>query len=412
MRILFLTQVLPYPLDAGPRLRAYYVLRHLATHHEVLLISFTRADDTPEAVAHLRQVCAGVYTTPMIRSPLRNIRAVIAALMRRVPMIIARDHSAAMYALIADAVAEHAPIDAVHADQTSMAQYALFAAARQSPAPRLILDAHNALHQVFRRLAEPPSHPLRRPLWAWEADRLEAYERQTYAQFDEVVFVTPIDLARFALPAARVIPICVEPAAPIAHTVTPASRQVLFVGTLFWPPNAEGVAWFIREVWPLVHARCTDARLLVVGKRPPAALMQLADATLGVEMPGYIEDLTDLIVHSAVFVVPLHAGGGMRVKIVDAWSWGIPAVSTTIGAEGLEYVADEHLLIADDADAFAAAIIRLFVDPVLATRLRAAGRQLVEATYDWRRVYAAWDAIYASPLSIPPFRAKLGTPCN
>jgi len=411
MRILVLTQVLPYPLDAGPKLRAYYVLRRLAAHHEVLLVSFTRAEDAPAAVAHLQQFCAGVYTAPMIRSLHHDVRAVIAALTQHAPVLIARDRRTAMHKLIASVMAEHAPIDAVHADQTSMVQYALFAAAQQSPTPRLVLDAHNALHQVFRRLAEPPGHPLRRRLWAWEADRMEAYERRTYAQFNEVIFVTATDRARFALPAARVIPICVEPAAAVAPAAS-APPQVLFVGTLFWPPNAEGVTWFIREVWPLVRARCADARLLVVGKRPPAALMQLAAITPGVEMPGYVENLTNLIAQSAVFVVPLHAGGGMRVKIVDAWSWGLPVVATTIGAEGLDYIAGEHLLIADDADAFAAATARLLADPVLADRLRRAGRQLVDAAYDWRRVYPAWDAIYPPTLPISPAYAKLRTLCN
>jgi glycosyltransferase involved in cell wall biosynthesis len=411
MRILFLTQVLPYPLDAGPRLRAYYVLRHLAAHHEVLLVSFTRPDDAPEAVAHLRHFCAGVYTTPMLRSHWRTMRAAVAALAHDQPVIIARDRSAAMHALIASVMAEHAPIDAVHADQTSMVQYALFAAAQGSPRPRLVLDAHNALHQVFHRLAEQARNPLRRRLLAWEADRLEAYERRTYAQFDAVVFVTATDRACFALPAARVIPICVEPAAPIAP-VANAPPQVLFVGTLFWPPNAEGVAWFIREVWPAVRARCADARLLVVGKRPPAALMQLAAITPGVEMPGYVADLAGPIAQSAVFVVPLHAGGGMRVKIVDAWSWELPVVATTIGAEGLDYVADEQLLIADDADAFAAATARLLADPALAARLRRAGRQRVETAYDWQRVYPAWDAIYPPSLPKSPAYATLGTLCN
>jgi glycosyltransferase involved in cell wall biosynthesis len=102
----------------------------------------------------------------------------------------------------------------------------------------------------------------------------------------------------------------------------------------------------------------------------------------------------------------------MRVKIVDAWSWGIPVVATTVGAEGLAYTAGEHLLIADDAAAFADATVRLLTDPEQAAHLRSAGRRLVEASYDWRRIYAAWDAIYAPTLPILPFRAKLEAPCN
>lgn len=397
MRILFLTQVLPYPLDAGARLRAYFVLRHLATHHEVFLVSFTRPEDSLEAVGHLRRFCAGVYTVPMLRSHWRTARAAVAALTHDQPVIIARDRSAAMYALITSVMAEHAPIDAVHADQTSMVQYALFAARQVAPRPLLVLDAHNALHQVFHRLATQAHDPLRSCLLAWEAGRLATYERRTYAQFDSVVFVTATDRAHFILPAAHVIPICVEPA-PLITPAANTTPQVLFVGTLFWPPNAEGVTWFIREVWPLVRAGCADARLLVVGKRPPTTLTQLATITPGVEMLGYVADLMNLIACSSVFVVPLRAGGGMRVKIVDAWSWGIPVVSTTIGAEGLEYGVDEHLLIADDAATFAAATLRLLDDPALAAQLRSAGRQRVESTYDWRHVYAAWDAIYPPPL--------------
>ncbi|MFZ1769441.1 MAG: glycosyltransferase family 4 protein [Caldilinea sp.] len=417
MKIVFLTQVLPYPLDAGPKLRAYYVLRQLAAQHEVLLVSFSRQEDRADHVEHLRQFCAGVYIVPMVRSARRTLCAVVTALAHKEPVIIARDRVAAMRRRIEDVFAAHGPVDAVHADQTSMVQYALGAADLQTPRPRLVLDAHNALHQVFRRLAEQAGNPLRRRLLAWEAERLAAYETERYAQFDEVVFVTEIDRARLDLSHAHVIPICVEPqveamCAVAAPTAQVKPRQVLFVGTLFWPPNAEGAAWFVREVWPLVLKQCPDARLVIAGKRPPISLLQLADAAQHVVVTGYVDDLTTLVAQSTLFIAPLHAGGGMRVKIVDAWNWGIPVLATTVGAEGLDCVAGEHLLIADAADAFAAAAVRLLDDPALAARLCEAGRRLVAHAYDWRRVYAAWDGVYAGALSFSPARAQQETLCN
>ena len=97
---------------------------------------------------------------------------------------------------------------------------------------------------------------------------------------------------------------------------------------------------------------------------------------------------------SRVFVVPLRAGGGMRVKILEAWARGVPVVSTTIGAEGLHYRAGHDILIADNPADFAAAVNAILADRALAQRLAAAGRATVEQHYDWRRVYPAWDAIY------------------
>jgi glycosyltransferase involved in cell wall biosynthesis len=114
-----------------------------------------------------------------------------------------------------------------------------------------------------------------------------------------------------------------------------------------------------------------------------------------IEAPGYVENVEPFWARSQVFIVPLHAGGGMRVKILDAWAQGLPVVSTTVGAEGLHYQNGENILIADTPEAFAQAVLAVLRDPGLAGRLAAAGRQNVEQHYDWRRIYPAWDAIYA-----------------
>jgi glycosyltransferase involved in cell wall biosynthesis len=109
-----------------------------------------------------------------------------------------------------------------------------------------------------------------------------------------------------------------------------------------------------------------------------------------------VDDPTPLLAETAVFIVPLHAGGGMRVKILDAWTWGLPIVSTTIGAEGIAIRPGENILIADAAPAFAEALIRLLQNPTQAETIAQAGRAWVERHYNWRTVYPAWDQIYAS----------------
>jgi glycosyltransferase involved in cell wall biosynthesis len=232
-----------------------------------------------------------------------------------------------------------------------------------------------------------------------EARTLAGYEADVCRRFDRVVTVTGEDrrlLQALCADGGRpmtVIPICVDPAEKPLVARKPDARRVLILGTMFWPPNVEGALWFAREVWPRVLRELSDALLTIVGKNPPPAVQQLAGPN--VEVTGYVADPTRYLEESAVFLVPLRAGGGMRVKILDAWCWGIPIVSTTIGAEGIEVHPGENILIADDAPSFAREVIRLLKDPPLAERLRRNGRQSVEEQYNWRTVYAKWDEVYA-----------------
>jgi glycosyltransferase involved in cell wall biosynthesis len=167
------------------------------------------------------------------------------------------------------------------------------------------------------------------------------------------------------------------------------------VGALHWPPNAQGIAWFARQGWPAVYAGEPDARLTIVGKAAPPEVTALPQELPSVEVLGYVEDLQPLLAETAVFLVPLLAGGGMRVKIVDAWTWGVPVVATAIGAEGLEYADGENLLLGETAAELAAATLRILREPELGERLAAAGRRTAEEAYGWRVVYRAWDSIYS-----------------
>jgi glycosyltransferase involved in cell wall biosynthesis len=149
--------------------------------------------------------------------------------------------------------------------------------------------------------------------------------------------------------------------------------------------------WFAERVLPQVRQQVPEAAFTVIGKNPPAGL-----EGEGVEITGYAIDPRPYLAETAVFIVPLHAGGGMRVKILDAWCWGLPIVSTTIGAEGIDITPRQDILIADTAEAFAGAVIDVFKDRSLAERLGQYGRRTVREKYDWRVVYSSWDDVYRS----------------
>jgi glycosyltransferase involved in cell wall biosynthesis len=163
---------------------------------------------------------------------------------------------------------------------------------------------------------------------------------------------------------------------------------------MHWPPNADGARWFAMTILPSVLAQQPRACFLAVGKQPPNSLLKAAAGC--VEAPGYVDDPQPYWNRSQAFVVPLRAGGGMRVKILEAWARGVPVVATTVGAEGITYRAGENILIADTPQAFAEGVLAILKDAALAERLAIGGRAAVEQHYDWRQIYAAWEAVYAA----------------
>jgi polysaccharide biosynthesis protein PslH len=396
MRILFLSQVLPYPLDAGPKMRSYFVLRHLIQEHEVTLLTFVRDTDRPQDIAHLADLCHAVQTVPMCRTQLRDLKFLAQSLMSQTPFLILRDQMPAMTAKIRELVNAE-PFDVIHADQLWMAQYAL-AAKAESPRVKLILDQHNAVHLIPQRLAEAETNPVKQAFLAREARLLTAYEPEICGQFDHVVWVTEEDrhaVAAWSKPAngptsSTVIPICADPAHVKPVERVAKSCRITFLGGLHWPPNAQGVLWFAKHIFPQVRAEVPGAVLTVIGKNPPSGL-----AGEGVEATGYVVDPMPYLTETAAFIVPLHAGGGMRVKILDAWSWGLPIVSTAIGAEGIETEHEKNILIADTAESFAEAVIRILNDPTVAQQLGQNGRQRVLEKYNWQVTYSAWDKVYS-----------------
>ncbi len=412
--MLFLTQVLPYPLDAGPKVRAYYMLRHLAARHDVILASFVRTGDTAAAVDHLRGVCAEIHTVPMQRSWVHNVRAGVKGLATGLPIVIARDEIGAMASTLRKLV-WRLSIDVVHADQTSMAGYGQLAASSASRRPVTLLDQHNAIHQLSARMASGTRQPLVRQVMRREARAFARYEAAMCRAYDAVLTVTAADrdhlLALYPSPereqlASRftVVPICIDPAQtspiappPLTPHPSPLTPLILHLGTMFWPPNVAGVLWFARDVLPIIHISRPDARFVVVGKDPPPAVQALA-ADPRVTVTGYVADPAPYLAGADAFVVPLAAGSGMRVKILDAWLWGLPIVSTTLGAEGIDVHPGDDILLADDPAAFAHAVLRLLADPNLNHHLRLQGRAWVEAHYSYNVVYPRVDEVYDSLL--------------
>ena len=400
MRILLLTQVVPFPPDSGPKIKTHNVLRYLAQHHEVHLVSFARSAVEEQHAQTLLRYCSTVTTVPLHRSRTRDALCLASSLIRGRSFLIARDNSAAMRKVIRDLVARQ-QFDAVHADQLSMAQFA-----EHLPVPLRVLDEHNAVWTIVKRAAAREAWGPSRMLAEVEWRRLRAYEGDVCGRFDRVTVVSEEDGQALDRATGRVlttftIPIAVDVDEFAFAPRTAQSRHVVSVATMFYPPNVEGVYWFATEVFPRVRASLPDVEFRIVGSRPPNSIRKLATPDSGISVLGYIAELEPVLAECAVMIVPVHSGSGMRVKILEAFARGVPVVSTTIGVEGIEAQPDQHLLVADEPEDFAQAVIRLVTRADEAARLARAGRALVEARYDWRTALTGLDSIYKLPTGSP-----------
>jgi glycosyltransferase involved in cell wall biosynthesis len=169
---------------------------------------------------------------------------------------------------------------------------------------------------------------------------------------------------------------------------------VLSLAAPGWSPNAEGIAWFAREVFPLVRRAVPDSQLYICGAQPTPELRALAEGNPSIEVTGFVNP-RPYLEQAAVLIAPLRSSGGMRVMLPEALARGVPVVATSVACAGLDLTPGEHLLLADTPSAFADAVALLLRDPELGGRLASAARHHVLERYDWRAVYPAIDQVYA-----------------
>jgi glycosyltransferase involved in cell wall biosynthesis len=263
-----------------------------------------------------------------------------------------------------------------------------------------VLTLENVTWSYYENRARAERRRLHRAALAAEARRWRRFDLDRFRDYDALVTVSEHDadlLSRATPTRVEAIPSGVDTRAlhpgPVAGGAPPA---LIFTGTMSWPPNAEGLRWLLREVWPRVRDAVPDARLLAVGGRAPEDVRRLAAADDRVELPGRVPELEPWFERASVVVIPILSGAGIRLKVLDALASGRAIVSTTMGAEGAVVRDGEHLVLADDPQAFADATIALLRDRERAAALGANARRLAEERYDWRVLGDRFAALLAA----------------
>lgn len=389
-RLLFVSPRFVFPADSGGKIRTTQVLRGLkGGAFDVTLVSPSSAREAADHAASIARACDRFVWWPEARNGrFRRLRRLV-HLASPLPLPVADDRSAAGRRLVAGELAngyDVAVFDFPHA--AVLAPTAI--------APASVLFTHNIESEIFRRHAEVTANPLMRWVWRDQLRKMLAFEGEVLRRFDVVVAVSERDervfRADFGAVNVRTIPTGVD-VDYFDYSAPAAAPVVVFTGAMDWAANIDGIAFLMDEVWPLVRAEVSEARMVVVGRNPPPLLVAKAKGRgLPWTFTGFVDDVRLHVHRAAAYVIPLRVGGGTRLKVFEAMAMGCPIVSTTIGVEGLPVTADEHYLRADDAPAFARGIVRLLRDRPLGRELSQRARDHVAAGFSFTIAARAFEA--------------------
>jgi len=382
MRIAVFTPYLPYPPDTGGKIRSYYLLLALTTRFEVDLYTVYYGKRPSEAhVKALRKHCRRVVLFHLKR-PWRTrdrVRRTLAPLPR------AADHFHTPHSL--EQARQHlcdGRYDLIIADEMCMTPYA-----ELSPDLPKVIIRHKVDYAHYKEVAMARPWGLEKVLDLIEATKLRRYGRAKMPLYQAYLACSEQDAALIRRDAPD-IPALVIPNGADLRTFVPSGAPkprdpiLLYVGSMHYYPNIDAVQFFFDKVHRSIRRAVPNVRVQIVGHAPPPEIQQL-DRLPGVDVTGTVPDVWPYYDQATVFIIPLRLGGGTRLKIVEAMAMGLPVVSTTIGAEGLDVHPGEDILIADDAASFTQSVLQLLSDPDLRAHIAEGGRVLAQR-YDWREL--------------------------
>ncbi len=382
MRILQLCPKVPWPADDGGRVAMRMLALSLrAAGASVRTLSLNpakhRADLTalPEEARTLRLEAVDVDTSVTVGGALRS-------LLFGGSYNVERFLSGAFERRLLEVVREEPP-DVVLLESLFMVPY--LPALRSATRAPVVLRSHNVEHRIWEGLARVERAGAKRFYLQHLSNRLREYEAATVNDLDAVLPVTREDADDYRQLGAR-IPVHVSPVGIATSECPDRSGQgdpltLVFLGSLDWTPNLDAVRWFLESAWPLVRRAVPGARFHVGGSNPPRGL-EGAFRVEGARFLGRVTDAREFLASGAAMVVPLLAGGGVRVKILEAMALGVPVVSTRLGATGIDACDGEEILLADGPDLLAGACAALLADRNRAVSIGRAGRRRVTTFFD------------------------------
>ncbi|HEV3204484.1 MAG TPA: glycosyltransferase family 4 protein [Gemmataceae bacterium] len=404
LHVVIVDEELPYPPNTGKRLRTFNLLSRLARNHQLTYIHHQNAD--PEEARRAASAFADhdIETIRVHRQIPKKLGIgfygkLAANLLSPLPYSVSSHRSSELPKALRAYAASHA-VDLWQCEWTPYADNLQDLAG----VPRLIM-AHNVESVIWQRYFETEVNPLNRWYIGKQWKKFERFERRAFSGADRIVAVSAEDADRiknqFGAPHVDVVDNGVDTEYFRPFPGLRQNDRIIFVGSLDWRPNLDGVAQLLEKVFPAVQAAIPSARLCIVGRNPPSWLAKQIAKYANIELHGNVPDVRPFLAQSGVMAVPLRIGGGSRLKILEALASGLPVVSTQIGAEGLCLQPGRDLIVVERIDQMAEALVRTICHPDTASGMAECGRKHVLERYDWNFLADRLERIWLDCVNVP-----------
>lgn len=378
MKILFLSRWFPEPADNGSKLRILNLLRGLARHYEVTLLSFSDQPEVSREAKQVQSLCTESHIIPWREFNPHSARATLGFLSLS-PRWLIDTFSQEMAAEIARQL-NGKKYDLIIASQLPMAAYYPYF----KDVPAIFEEMELGLYVDDLQRSARWTQRLRRQV-AWIKLRVYLSRLLKHIRAVTVVSDAERELAVGNFPRLKkitVIPNGMDVDAYAEIAWTPKPHTMIFTGSFRYSVNYEAMVWFVGKVFPLILNKIPDAELIITGDHLDLPL----PAQKNTQLTGRVDDVRQWVANSAVALAPLWSGGGTRLKVLEAMALGVPVVATSKGAEGLGAQHGTHLFVVDSPEEFAARVIELMQDQALASRIAFNAREFVKANFDWNIV--------------------------
>jgi sugar transferase (PEP-CTERM/EpsH1 system associated) len=398
--LLFLTQRIPYPPIKGEKIRPYHVLQHLRRSFDIHLGTLVDDPADRQHIPAVQAMCAGSHFATLDRR--RAKVTCLAGLLTGEPLSVTffRDRGLARWV---QGVMDRVRPVAIYVFSSNMAPYVL---GRRGRERACVVDLTDVDSEKWRAYAEAGAPPMR---WVHHREwrRVAALEARILRECDWSTFVSNEEAALFARlnpghdGRIRAISNGVDcsyfdPALPWDAPYRTDHPTFVFTGTMDYPPNVDAVAWFAESVLPLVRKAAPGAAFGIVGSSPAPRVQALA-ALPGVFVTGRVPDVRPYLAHAAAAVAPMRIARGIQNKVLEAMAMARPVVVTPDALEGIAARPGTEVLLAADADAFAAACLHALMPAGTATG--AAARERVLQDYGWTARLRGFDPLFAPALA-------------
>jgi polysaccharide biosynthesis protein PslH len=389
MKILWVKTDFLHPTTKGGQIRTLEMLRCLNRRHEVHYIGFVDPahPDAREGVERSPEYCAHAYPVEFRFVPKTSPRfyaEIAAGVFDSAPAAVGRFRSEGMRQKIVQ-LTSNINFDCIVCD--------FLVPAINFPSMKgVVLFQHNVETLIWQRRAQHAGNPLSRTFMKLQAQRMHAFEKQTCTTAAGVIAVSRADAdlmkQMFGLSEVGDVATGVN----LEYFARPANlddgnhNDLVFVGSMDWAPNVDGILWFVRDVLPLIRRSKPDTSLVIVGRNPPAEISQLAASDSRISVTGTVPDVRTYLWNSHASIVPLRIGGGTRLKIYESMAAEVPVVSTAVGAEGLAAQHPTEIRLADDPEGFARECLNLLQSPEQARSVASCGLRLVQERFSWEQV--------------------------